>query len=235
MNRPSLTIAGLLAVTIAPPAQAGESNLPGIATLRIAPADLQWSTSDRITIERARTRRLVDDSGISGWGLDFVSLRSRHPGDEPGSDARMKVHARQVSVEGWQDIGADTELRLRAHAGMTSRMDRESALLVAKTKTVETGLEATVRHASGWRVRCGWFAQGGWGGHSLQDDAMRMTNGESGAAQGARLVFEMPVAGPALFAHALMSLEARTGSKAIAPGQPVPHQNEVALRMSTSF
>lgn len=233
--RRRLTIVGLIAATASVPAHASESKLPSARSERVVPADLHWSTSDRINLDRAKTKLLINDNGDSGWGLSFLSLRSVHAGDEPSADARMKVHVRRVSIEGWQDVGADIELRLLAHAGMTSRMDRESAVLVAKTKSVEAGVDATIKHAADWRIRAGWFAQSGWGGHSLQDDAMRMTNGEPAAAHGAHLVFEMPVAGPRFFTHTLMSLEASSGNRAIAPGRPVPHQNEIALRMTTSF
>lgn len=235
MMRASWTIAGLLAAASSVPALAADSIVPGGPSARVLPADLHWSTSDRISLEQAKTRQLLDDNGSSGWGLGFQSFHSALPDREPSPDARMKVHVRQASMEGWQDLGGDTQLRLRIHAGMTSRMDRESALLVAKTKTLQAGLDATLGHEADWRLRAGWFVQGGWGGHFLQDDAMRMTNGEPAAASGVHLVFEMPVDGPALLPHALMSLEASSGSRAFAPGQPVPRQEEIALRLSTPF
>ncbi|MCT2401273.1 hypothetical protein [Novosphingobium mangrovi (ex Huang et al. 2023)] len=225
-------IMGGLVLQAAPLAAHGESiKALGANAVQFMPATLEWSATDRTTVERAKSKDLATDNGDAGWGLEALSLRSRRESTEPIGATRMKMHVREVKIEGWHSLGPDTVFTLRAFAGTTSRRDRESPVSWRKTHAGNVGIEAVLEHASGWQIRGGWFAQGGWGGRSLEQDVVRMANGEPAAARGARVALQMPPEE----GWPMMSIEAMSGAKALASGAPLVHRAEIALRLATSF
>lgn len=229
--RLNLIVLGLALQACSTPGLAAEAKVIGASAQAAMPATVAWSVTDRAIINKAKTRSLASDSGIDGWGLEYVSMRSPHMDALPLVATRLKMHARHLKVAAWHSVGADTALGVSAFAGTTSRLDRSSSIFPRKTKAQYAGVELALAQGESWRLRGDVFYQGGWGGRSLEADAIRMTNGEPARARGMRATLEVPVADSA----ATLSLVADLGSKALAPGQPVHHRRELGLGLTTSF
>lgn len=229
--RRRLIVCGLALQGMPFAAHAAETKALRANAALLMPATLEWSMSDRTSVDHAKSKDLVTDDDDAGLGVEFLSLRSNLMSGAMLGPERMKMHVRELRIGGWHDLGADAVLRFHALAGMTSRFDRESPVSTRKTRSSNVALEAAVENAGGWQLRGGWFAQGGWGGHSLAGDAARMANGEPAAAKGVRFALQMPSAkdGPAV------SIEAVSGTKAIAGGEPLAHRGEISLKLATAF
>lgn len=229
--RLNLIVLGLALQACSTPALAAEASVIGASAEAAMPASVAWSVTDRAIINKAKTRSLANDSGTDGWGLEYVSLRSPHLDGLPLVAARLKIHARHLKFAAWHYVGTDTALGLSAFAGTTSRLDRSSSILPKKTKAQYAGVELALVQGENWRLRGDVFYQGGWGGRSLEADAIRMTNGEPAKAGGLRATLEVPVAE----SGATLSLVADVGSKALAPGEPVHHRRQLGLGLTASF
>ncbi|GGN58748.1 hypothetical protein GCM10011349_38570 [Novosphingobium indicum] len=229
--RLNLIVLGLALQACSTPALAAEASVIGASAEAAMPASVAWSVTDRAIINKAKTRSLANDSGTDGWGLEYVSLRSLHLDGLPLVATRLKIHARHLKFAAWHYVGTDTALGLSAFAGTTSRLDRSSSIFPKKTKAQYAGVELALVQGENWRLRGDVFYQGGWGGRSLEADAIRMTNGEPAKARGLRATLEVPVAE----SGAMLSLVADVGPKALAPGEPVHHRRQLGLGLTASF
>ncbi|WP_052223601.1 hypothetical protein [Novosphingobium malaysiense] len=229
--RTSLVVFGLAVQACSTPALANEAKAIGASAQAAMPMSVSWSVTDQDIVERAKTRRFANDGGTEGWGLEYVSLHSSHKDVLPLANTRLKVHVRHAKLTAWHTVASDTVLGAAVFAGTASRLDRTSAIFPGKTKARYAGMQLAVAQGGNWRLRSEWFFQGGWGGRSLEADAIRMTNGEPPRARGVRATLEVPIADTA----ATLSLEADVGSRALAPGQAIRHRQQVGLGFTTSF
>lgn len=157
------------------------------------PRQIEWTASDRTGIERGKLTRFSRDDGNSGWGVGLWAMRSGGNERDGPVSTRTSFHAGQADASAWHAIGERDIVGLNVAQGKVSRRRNFGNTFPAKTRATFASAEIAWSHATSWSLSGGWFRQGGPGGHALEDNVLRLLNGEPAAAQGIRAALWVPV------------------------------------------
>lgn len=232
-----LLLAGMVASTLPTCGHAEVKRTTGAAAARRMPGNIPWSVSDRAVVDRAKDKTRSYGDAEAGIHASYLALGSRSADMVPFGEPRMKLHVRQATASAWHDLGSGLVVKLRGFAGITTRVDHESPIFVRHTKTTTAGFEAALANAGEWQLSGELYSAGGWGGHSMQDDAMRIANGEPAAAHGVSVALTLPI-GPSPSGNsnaASVRLEASSGKGGAVPGAPAQRIRQVALKLAAAF
>jgi hypothetical protein len=215
--------------------EARSERVHGARAVALLPEQLRWTGQDRAGIDRGKAVDLTVDGGNAGWSLDFLSLRSVRPGDAECCVAGGRFSGKQAGFQAWHDLGGDDVVRLGAHLGKTSRRTLSPVTFPAKSRASYADAQLSWEHGERWSASAGWYRQGGWGGRTMDLDAVRLENGEAAAASGMRAAVRLAVGDARREARSWLTLEAREGSRAVGIGAGMRHASDVGLALTSMF
>lgn len=222
-------------------ASARSEKMWGGSGAQYLPQVVEWSLSDLSNFDQAKAEFVERDDGDAGWRLEGVAVRSYDPMPLADDRDNVRFRARHASISAWHALGEDDTLRFTAIAGRASRRTGDAVVLPAKTLAGFAGAELAWEHSQAWSLSIGAYRQGGWGGHSLQNDVLHMANGEPPAAHGLRASLRMKVDGgeDADGRGVWLGLDSHTGTRATGLGtsfaQASRHGSDISLALTSRF
>jgi len=224
-----------LAAAAPSPAEARTERVRGAGSASLLPGDVEWTSHDRLAVDRAKAVTLVSGGIDAGWSLDFLALRSPRIEDADCCAATGHFSGNQAGVQAWHALGDDDVMRVGAHVGKASRRGFSASVFPAKSNAGYADAGLTWEHGDRWAVSAGWYRQGGWGGRRMDLDVMRMGNGEPAAASGMRVAIRLAGGGGGDTARSQLTLEAREGSRAVGAGAGMRHASDIGLTLTSIF
>ncbi|WP_443477900.1 hypothetical protein ACLIMP_13460 [Novosphingobium aerophilum] len=216
-------------------AEARTEKVWGMSGARYLPQLVEWSLSDMSMPDQVKVMRLENDSGDAGWRFDLLAIRSLDPVELPGDPDGARFRGRHMSFSAWHSLGDSSILRLNGVAGRVSRRSGSGILLPAKTRAGYAAAELSLDHGRDWSVSAGIYRQGGWGGRSLENDLLRMTNGEPAAAMGVHAAARVAVFNGSGEPRTWLGLDVHSGRRAAGLGQALRAGSDVSLVLTSSF
>ncbi|TCM20900.1 hypothetical protein EDF56_102564 [Novosphingobium sp. PhB165] len=238
MSRSMVTGVAFTLLAIAPVnVQAQGEKLRGSAGADYLPQLVEWSLSDRAGADQAKAVHFERDSGDAGWSMDFLAVKSLDPVERAVDRDSARFRGKHMSVNAWHALGGEDLVRFTAIAGRVSRRAADAVILPAKTRASYAGAELAWEHARDWSLSAGVYQQGGWGGHSMESDLLRLTNGEPVAANGLHAAwrFALDHGDAAGEPRTWLGLDGHSGNRGSGIGTGLRHASDVSLLLTTRF